>query len=102
MSVAKSYANALFEAAREARVAPDQMAQLEKQLADFNDVLNSSNQVRVVLTGPATSPKEKVALVALVTPPSSGPGSCWRSAPAAAWPSRRPSRSSSPPRSRSP
>ncbi len=58
MSVAKSYARALFEAASES-ANPDL---IETQLSQFASVLESFREVQVALTTPATSSKEKMAV----------------------------------------
>lgn len=63
MSVAKSYAKALFETAREARVSNQEMSALEDQLGEMQKLLEVSKEGRVALLGPATSSKEKSAVV---------------------------------------
>lgn len=63
MSVAKSYARALLEAAVDAKASAAELDEIESQLEDFHQVIVSSKDARVALTGPATSAKEKMALV---------------------------------------
>ncbi len=63
MSVAKAYARALFEAARDAGASSQGYDTLESEMAQFNGLLGASRDLRIALTGPVASGKEKVAIV---------------------------------------
>ena len=58
MSVAVSYAKALFEVSRST-----ELAQGREQIRSFSALLDQSKELRVALLGPATSAKEKNAVV---------------------------------------
>lgn len=59
MSIAKSYARALYETAREANASVDDLNQLEVQMDAFMDFLNSSKDAKTILLSPVTSAKDK-------------------------------------------
>jgi F-type H+-transporting ATPase subunit delta len=63
MSVAKSYARALLEAAVAQKAASADLDQIEGQLNGFAQMMRASKEARFALAGPATSAKDKVALV---------------------------------------
>jgi ATP synthase F1 delta subunit len=63
MSVARSYASALYEAAREAKAGPQELERIEAQLDSFVGVLRASKDARVALLSPATAAKDKAAVV---------------------------------------
>jgi ATP synthase F1 delta subunit len=63
MSVAKTYAKALFEAAQDAKVSVAELEQYETFLDGYLQLASQSKEIRVALISPATSSKEKVALV---------------------------------------
>jgi F-type H+-transporting ATPase subunit delta len=63
MSVARSYARALFEAARDTKASAQDMEQIEKQLESFELMIKQSPSLKVALMAPATSSKDKAALV---------------------------------------
>jgi F-type H+-transporting ATPase subunit delta len=60
MSVAKSYAKAFYETAREAGQAGEP---LERELEQFIAMIDQSRDAEIALFGPVTSSKEKVLLV---------------------------------------
>lgn len=59
MSIATVYARALFESARELHLEKDEKA----SLADFRNAIKMSRELRIALSGPVISTKEKVAIV---------------------------------------
>lgn len=63
MSVAFSYARALYEAAKEAKVSAENLDLMEKQLETFSSVMESSRDARTALQAPVTTTKEKISLV---------------------------------------
>src|SRR5689334_7593066 len=66
MSVANSYAKALYEAAVEGsspQNVTEVLNQAEVQLNLFLDVLNGSKEIQVALLSPVTSAREKGAVV---------------------------------------
>lgn len=63
MSVAKSYAKALYETAQSAKQA---VAPIEKELDQFLAAMNGSREGNIALTGPVTTAKEKMAVVEAV------------------------------------
>ena len=72
MSVANSYAKALYEAAIEnpgSSVSPDSdpMQALENQMGVVLDLLSSTREAQVALFGPVTTAKEKVALIEVIS-----------------------------------
>lgn len=64
MSVAQSYARALFESgSSNGSFNVDHLNSQVKNLGDFADLLAESKELRVALLGPATSTREKVSIV---------------------------------------
>jgi F-type H+-transporting ATPase subunit delta len=63
MSVAKSYARALYETLQEHKVDAQAVDTLEAQLEAFSDSVGKSREAKMAFYGPITSSKEKVALV---------------------------------------
>jgi F-type H+-transporting ATPase subunit delta len=60
MSVANSYAKALYETAKETR---QPVEQIEALLEQFNAAIESTRESKMALYGPVTTYKEKVAVV---------------------------------------
>jgi F-type H+-transporting ATPase subunit delta len=60
MSVANSYAKALFETAREIK---QPVEQIEDLLGQFTSAIEQSREAKMALYGPVTTYKEKVAVV---------------------------------------
>jgi F-type H+-transporting ATPase subunit delta len=63
MSVAKAYARALYEAARDAHLPAAEVERMDAQLGDFAKLFASSKEMRAALTAPAIPAKEKAALL---------------------------------------
>jgi F-type H+-transporting ATPase subunit delta len=63
MSVAKSYAKALFEASSQQGAQEAGLDQIEGELDAFLALVNSSREAKVALMGPAVTSKEKTAIV---------------------------------------
>lgn len=63
MSVASSYASALYEAARDTKVASAELDAIERQLADLVRLIQASKEARVALESPATGAREKAAII---------------------------------------
>lgn len=63
MSVAKSYARALYETLQEHKADARTVDALEAQLEAFADSVGKSREAKMALYGPITSSKEKVSLV---------------------------------------
>jgi len=63
MSVANSYARALYEAAKESQLSAESLGQLESQLDTLQACFEESKDARIALIGPLTSTREKTALV---------------------------------------
>lgn len=63
MSVATSYARALYETASDRHVTPEGLKEIEGQLEKVVSLVESEKDIRVVLCGPITTAKEKVAVV---------------------------------------
>lgn len=63
MSIARSYASALYEAAKEKGLGAADVDSIDAQLGEFVRVLNSSKEARIGLMSPATSSKEKTQVV---------------------------------------
>jgi F-type H+-transporting ATPase subunit delta len=63
MSVAKSYARALFEAAADGKTSAAELDAIERQLEEVVRVVDTSKDARVALMSPATATREKVALI---------------------------------------
>lgn len=59
MSVAKSYAKALYETARSANQPAEP---IERELEQFEKALKGSREASIALVGPLTTAKEKIAL----------------------------------------
>lgn len=59
MSVSKSYANALLQAAHAESLGARDLEGLEQRLKDFADALHSNPQLRAALCGPAATAAEK-------------------------------------------
>jgi len=66
MSVATSYAKALFETARDAKATGDTLDTIDAQLHAFEDALATSKEVQVALLAPVSTAKEKAALIEAV------------------------------------
>lgn len=64
MSLAKSYARAILETAKEAKASAAQLDQYGAELEQFADLIRSTKEARVGLLGAATASKDKVAAVA--------------------------------------
>jgi F-type H+-transporting ATPase subunit delta len=63
MSVARAYAKALFEAAKEAGASAAVLSQTEQELSTIFDAVESSKELRGVLFAPITTAKEKLAVL---------------------------------------
>lgn len=63
MSVAKSYAHALFGAAIDQKLTSEALARLEQELRGVTAVFKSSKEARIALLSPITSTKEKISLI---------------------------------------
>lgn len=63
MSVAKTYAKALYEAAQDAKSSAEAISILESQMDDFLMAMAASKDAQTALYGPLVSAKEKVALI---------------------------------------
>lgn len=63
MSVSKSYAKALFEAAQDGKATPEALDQMGAHLDELSRMVQGSPDLRAVLTGPAASNKEKISIV---------------------------------------
>ena len=63
MSVATSYAKALYEAAQEWKPQAPDSESLEKNMDVLQEVLSASKEMRVALLGPITTGREKASLV---------------------------------------
>ncbi len=64
MSLARSYAQALLETAQEKKLPAAELDQLERELECAAGLLVSSRDLRLALTGPTTTSKEKADLLA--------------------------------------
>jgi len=67
MSVAISYAKALFQAAKENQLSAEVVGTIESQMDSFHAFLDSSKEGRVALFGPLTSTREKLSLIENIT-----------------------------------
>lgn len=67
MSVANSYAKALFEAAIESKFSPEQLDQMGSQLGSFVQATQTSSEAKAGLMSPMTTSREKVLLVEEIT-----------------------------------
>lgn len=63
MSLARSYAQALYDFATESSSTAEVLRAIQGSLERFNEVLGQSPELSEVLVGPATSAKEKVSIV---------------------------------------
>lgn len=63
MSVARTYAKALFDVAQESKNGSRELTQERKGIQELIALLESSKELRVALLGPATSSKEKAAIL---------------------------------------
>lgn len=63
MSLARSYAQALFEAAREQKLSSADMEKLEQQSDEVKRLIDSSRDLHVALLAPSTPVKDKVAVI---------------------------------------
>ena len=63
MSVAQSYAKALYETAAEKKASSEEFDQIENQMDQLLTLFNHSKETRVALFGPVTTAREKVAVV---------------------------------------
>src|SRR4051812_43614424 len=63
MSIATSYAKALYEAAKDEGQSSELLIQLENQFDSMLSILEASKEARVALLGPVTSGQEKADLV---------------------------------------
>ncbi len=63
MSVASSYAKALYEAAKEGKISSEQMDSMEKEMDVLNTAILESKEARVALLSPVTTRREKVSLI---------------------------------------
>ncbi len=63
MSVAKSYAQALFEAAGSQGIKDQALDKVEAELDAFLDVVTKSTDAKIALMGPSVTAKEKAQLI---------------------------------------
>src|SRR4051794_28208205 len=63
MSVASSYARALYEAAKEGNTSSELMDQMEKEMDFLQSSISATKEVRIALLSPVTTKREKVSLV---------------------------------------
>jgi F-type H+-transporting ATPase subunit delta len=63
MSVATSYARALFEAAKENQVSSAELNQIEEHLIQIENLIYTSKDAKVALLSPLTSTREKTAII---------------------------------------
>ena len=67
MSLATSYARALFEAAQEGGMSADKLNELDQQLGNFVGMMKESRDLRVVLLGPVMTGKDKVDVIKAIS-----------------------------------
>src|SRR5690242_9357322 len=67
MSVAMSYAKALYEAAVDKKTAAAELQKLENQLDTVSQLFSSNKQLRTALLAPSVTAKEKAAVIAEVS-----------------------------------
>jgi F-type H+-transporting ATPase subunit delta len=67
MSVAKSYARALYESLQEQHASVEAIDTLEEQFGAFVDAVEKSREAKMALYSPVTSGKEKVAIIQKVS-----------------------------------
>lgn len=63
MSIAGSYARALYELAHENKLSTEEFQNIEADLARVAELLSASKDARVALLGPASSAKEKLNIM---------------------------------------
>jgi F-type H+-transporting ATPase subunit delta len=63
VSLATSYAKALYQAAKEGGTSSEQMMQIEKQMDEFQALLSSSKDLSKALLGPVIALKDKIAII---------------------------------------
>jgi F-type H+-transporting ATPase subunit delta len=63
MSVATSYAKALYGAAKDKKASSSDLDQLENQMDDFSEMLNTSSDLNRALLGPIVTAKDKTAII---------------------------------------
>jgi F-type H+-transporting ATPase subunit delta len=63
MSVANSYAKALFQTVQEKKISTQDIDSLEAQLSSFVTAVESSREAKMALYGPIANTKEKIAIV---------------------------------------
>lgn len=68
MSVATSYARALFESAQDKKASAQDIEKLETDLDTVAALVSSSKDLRAVLVGPALSSRQKAELVEKIAP----------------------------------
>ena len=67
MSLATSYAKALYAAAKDEKVSSTEMDEIEQQLDLFIEVLDGHKEIRQALWAPVLSTKDKVAVIKALT-----------------------------------
>jgi F-type H+-transporting ATPase subunit delta len=67
MSLARSYAQALYDFATESSATAESLRTIQGSLERFSEALEQSPELNEVLVGPSTSTKEKVAVVEAVS-----------------------------------
>ncbi len=67
MSVAKSYAQALFEAAQEQRYSSEALNSLEEEVGDFVNLVSVSKEVASALFAPITTEREKKSFLEAIS-----------------------------------
>ena len=63
MSIANSYAKALYEAAKESRLSSEGLEQIENELGQFVACLDASRNLETALLGPIATVQEKTSLI---------------------------------------
>lgn len=63
MSVSKSYARALFEAAHDAKNTADDLDKMDAQMGELEAIFESSKEARVALLSPVVSAKDKAGAI---------------------------------------
>jgi F-type H+-transporting ATPase subunit delta len=63
MSVAKAYAKALYESARDAQVTSADLEKFDAQLSAFAHMMETSADARAALTGPMMSAEDKAQMI---------------------------------------
>ncbi len=67
MSIASSYAKALYEAARENNACSDEFTKYKVQLEFFHSLLSESKDVRLALLSPVITLKEKLEVIEILS-----------------------------------